>query len=126
MEISNFYPMNNPQSTLTTKDILRIIPLDEAVREKIIRDYPDNMDYDEAVRIEELAWDVYYVYFDLVYQDILKEEVSVNLQVMNNELHAKVLQKTKEKLSQKKETLTTNAELEKLRAELHTVVQSGQ
>ena len=115
-----------PEIKLSTKDILRIIPLNEEVRAKILADYPDNMDYDQGVRIEELAWDVYYLHFDLVYQRILQEEVDKELQVMDSELHDRIVRLTEEELLQKKEIVTTNVELDKLRSELQDIVQSVQ
>ncbi len=105
-------------SSLSTKDVLRIMPLDKEIRMKLLDIYPDKVTYERGVQIEDLTWKLFYEYFDVVYDSLLRKEIEDHPGPLAPGFQELMLEKTEEHILKDYHTDATNVELEELRKKL--------
>lgn len=111
---------------LTTKDVLRFLPMDKEVRAHLLKIYPDGVPYKEGVRIEELAWDLFYEYFEMIYQSLLKREIMHNPpgQPLSEGYHEKLEKETADIIVKESEVTGSSTQIDEIRAQLSQLSQS--
>lgn len=110
-------------NNLTTKDILQYLPLSDEVRSKLLAVYPDKVTYEQGVKIEDMAWRLFYVYFDMVYDTVLRQETLENPGPLAPGAHDRLLQKTEELIMGEYQTVITNDKMEDLRKQIALLAQ---
>lgn len=108
---------------LSTKDLLRYLPLGESVRAKLLEVYPDKVTFDQGVIIEDLAWRLFYAYFDMVYDVILRRETMENPGPLEPDHQDRLLRETEEAIMHGYDENVTSAQLEELRKQLGAFAQ---
>ncbi len=103
---------------LTTKDVLKYLPLTDEVRGKLLAVYPDKVTYEQGVQIEDMAWRLFYVYFDMIYDTVLRKETLENPGPLEPGYHDRLLQKTEDLIMSEYQTDVTNDKLDELRKQL--------
>lgn len=110
-------------SSLTTKDIIRLLPLKAELKSRLLDAYPEKVTYEQGVRIEETAWDVFYEYYDVVYQSLLRKEIMENSGPLPEGFQDRLLEKTEEHLLKEFELVGTSSKLDELRKQLQDLTQ---
>ncbi len=108
---------------LSTKDLLRYLPLGESTRTKLLEVYPDKVTFDQGAVIEDLAWRLFYAYFDMVYDVILRKETLENPGPLEPGAHDRLLKETEEAIMQGYDENVTSVQLEELRKQLGAFTQ---
>jgi hypothetical protein len=103
---------------LTTKDVLKYLPLADEVREKLLAVYPEKVTYEQGVQIEDTTWRLFYAYFDMVYDTVLRKETLENPGPLEPGYHDRLLQKTEDLIMGEYQTDMTNDKLDELRKQL--------
>lgn len=107
---------------LSTKDVLTIIPLSDEIRAQLLDIYPDKVTLAESGKIEDLAWRIFYAYYDVVYEAVIKKHVQDNPGPLPDDYHDTMQQKTEELIMQRYEGDVTSAKLDELRKSLSTLI----
>ncbi len=108
-------------SSLTTKDVLRYLPIDGFLRDKLLDIYPEKLSFEQKETLEDLVWRVFYVYFDMVYDVIVRQETLDNPGPIPADYHDTLLKKTEEAVLKNFEVDVTNVKLEELRRQLQSL-----
>lgn len=107
---------------LSTKDVLDIIPLDAQTRAKILEVYPDEVTLEQSGTIEDLAWRMFYAYYDVVYEAVIRKHIQENPGSLPDDYRDTMQQKTEELIMQRYEVEATSAKLDELRKSLSTFI----
>ena len=109
---------------LTTSGIIQNLPFDDAFKKELSSFYL-NADADGKYRFEQLIWDAYYVY----YQILLDENIELALQgaeknttQLNSEFYKKVREKTEKQLTEESYKSQSGTELNDLRLKLEKYI----
>jgi len=116
---------NKKDFAITTKDILKIIPLDDKVRARILDLYPDKLDYDVAMNVEELAWDAYYSVFDAEYKSLINGRILENARQFDMKMHEEVLVEIASKHASEELEVSTSSQLEDVRKKLEDIAKNN-
>ncbi len=113
-----------PKSKLSTKDIINFLPLDKKIKDVLLDKYPDKLTYELKSEIEELMWDLYYEYYDVVYNKNLEEEIAKKAGPPEPGYQDRVLAKTEEDMSRETEQTLTSTSIEDIRNKLQQLLPS--
>lgn len=108
-----------PTSSLTTKDLIRILPLGDDVKNFLTDRYPQYLSSEDKTKVEDFMWDLYYEYFDIVYEKNLESEMAQKPGPLEPGFQDRVLAKTEEEMSREIEIKLTNTQIEEIRGKIH-------
>lgn len=113
------------QQKHSTVDIIRFLPLDQSVKDRLLEIYPEKVSYEEGVQIEDLVWDLYYAYFDTLYAHHIELECIEAKGAPPDGYQERAMKKTQEEMSRQFESKYTGTEIEKLRYQLSQLAQAS-
>lgn len=111
-----------PTSKLSTKDVIRFLPMDKKVKDVLQDRYPDKLSYELKSTIEELVWDLYYEYYDMVYTKNLEEEIAKKAGPLEAGYQDRVLAKTEEDMGKEVEMSLSSTSIEEIRGKLQQLI----
>lgn len=112
---------------MTTQDIIKMLPIDEAKKVKILSQY-DSMSETERLSIDEMAWNSY---FEL-YEERLKENVNMQYERVKKgeepygDFYPRALAKTDQEMTAESKEEATTIDLSAARKEMEQLVQNSQ
>lgn len=112
----------------TTKDLIKILPLSEEFRAKLLERFDSLLPY-QKYRVEDTLWDMY----DSIYELRLKENMDLaferakqNKEKLDHEFYARVRRQTEQEIEKESSTVAAKADLSSAREELSELIsQSG-
>lgn len=109
---------------MTTKDLIRFLPLEESYREKLLADY-DTMDDTKKFQIDVLMWSTYDKLHDVQLQQNLQlywEKAGMGEEKLDSEFYKRVKNLTEQELASQFMTSHDEASLGEARAAMEKIV----
>lgn len=110
---------------LNEKKIISILPMDEAIRAKLLEEF-DSYDEVKKTAVSKLLWDTY----DLLYEFKLQQNLQLammkaqkNEETLDEDFYARVHEKTESEMTKESLISGEGNELEHIRSKLQTLAQ---
>lgn len=110
--------------TLTTKDIIKMLPFEEAFKAKLLEDF-DTLSPDQKYQIEELIWDAYAVIYQLRFEKNFREallRVEEKKEEIDEEFSKRIREQTNKDLQNTQTQQSSAIDLSETRAALQEII----
>ncbi|MEI7653424.1 MAG: hypothetical protein WCJ70_04100 [bacterium] len=104
---------------LSTVDLIRMLPLDEAMRANLLFVYPDKLSYEDKAEVEDTMWEYYAELFDSLYEQRLREMVAEG--PLPTDYETILNERVAREIATVSQTSHDTAEIQKLRTSLATI-----
>lgn len=109
---------------ITTKDIIKILPLEESLRTGLIQSF-DTLTPDQKYNIEKTLWDAYYAIYEITYQKNLRlafERAKKNQEKLDADFNKRVIEQTENELQNETITVSQDVDLSAARKAMEVII----
>ncbi len=114
--------MHQPTQTLNIEDIIRIVPFSQEVRAKLTEAYPSRLDTGHRVELERYLWRMYYLYFDLIYEEHLQLLIQQHPDGLPENYHDNLLELTDKAIHEGVLTTKESENIHQVREEIEKII----
>lgn len=113
---------------ITTKDIIKILPLDENMRKTLLEEF-DSMDPDRKYNLEKIMWDTYYTMYKLKLEENIQLallKAKDNQEKLDEDFYSRVREQTEKEMQSEEVQKTQSADLDSARKAMELIVKEIQ
>lgn len=114
--------------TITTKDIIRFFPLEEAFKQTLLAEF-DTLPQRKKAYMVKILWDAFYLYYQLLrekYTIEARDKILIGEEIPDSMFHARIVEKTEEEIRQSFQGVNDTGSLEEARKAMEMIVKEMQ
>lgn len=111
--------------TLTTKDIIKLLPLDKDFQEKLLNEF-DGLNADQKFQVERVLWNAYDALYEARIEGNLDKQMAEVLKGqrnLNNDFYKEASQKADQQVELAQHEIAKNVDLTAVREKLESLIQ---
>lgn len=114
--------MSHTHQPLQIADIIRIVPFTDNFRARLVEVYPGKLSVDQRVELERYLWKMYYLYFDLVYEEHLQYLIERHPDGLPEGYHDELLETTNKSIHERDLAVQENTKMQKVREDIEKII----
>ena len=114
--------MSHTPQLLQIADIIRIVPFTVDFRARLVEVYPAKLSADQRVDFERYLWKMYYLNFDLVYEEHLQYLIEQHPDGLPEGYHDELLETTHKSIHERDITTQENSKMQKVREDIEKII----
>lgn len=114
--------MSHAQQPLQITDIIRIVPFTGDFGARLVEVYPAKLSADQRVELERYLWKMYYLYFDLVYEEHLQYLIEQHPDGLPEGYHDELLETTSKSIHERDLAVQENSKMQKVREDIEKII----
>lgn len=109
---------------LTTEDIIKILPIDEAMRVDLLARFA-SLDYEAKFEVEQIVWRSYHALYDMKLEENIQNELEktgTSAIALDDDFYSKIRKQTEDEMAKGAYAGTTSSDLDSVRSKLKTLI----